>query len=195
MKPTVFLAPLLLATYALAQATLPEPLPPFSRFPEELKAYLSLTDTQVESINRLNNDYLRFSAEKVRRVVEVQADIAEKTNAETLDPLELGVRYAELEAIRRDLRDKQNQLVTDVRRVLTEPQIARLRALEDAARLVPLITQAQCESLLPQPQAYLVPFGPQPPVTTLTPGENQGVSSLLPVLRAAGCRLAFVRTN
>jgi hypothetical protein len=147
MKLLVFAAPLLFA--ALSPAQIPTPL-----FPRSLKDYLQLTDAQVGAISSLDAAYDRFSAEKQGRIAQVRSSINDLTSADTLDAAALGNAYAEIEAIDRDLRDKQNQLRADLAKALTAVPAARLKSLADAQALLPLASTAECENFL----APLPPF-------------------------------------
>jgi len=120
-------------------------------FPPELAAYLQLTREQVDQIVRLNNEYNRIYAEKAARMLQVQREIVQWTNAEPLDPNQLGIRYAEMEAIRRFLRDERKRTTEKTRAVLNEMQKARLRVLEEAMKLQPRIGEAICAGLLAPP--------------------------------------------
>jgi hypothetical protein len=140
------LVPILLtAVAAFAQP------PDFFLFPQGLRDYLALSSTQADAVARLNLTYDRLSAEKLARIAQVRADVALQTAADPIDPMALGVRYAEIEAINRDLRDKLAGLRTDVAKVLLPAQQVKLKTLADAQALAPLITKAECEYLLVRP--------------------------------------------
>jgi hypothetical protein len=154
VRLTVFL-------FAAAAALAQPPRP--GLFPRSLAESLALSDAQAGAINQLNVAYDRFWAEKQARIAEVRADIDAKTADDPLDPVALGVRYAEIEAINRDLRDKSNALRADVAKVLTPAQQPRLQALADAQALQPLITQAECSYFLtPFPQRIIPAFRVDP---------------------------------
>lgn len=127
-------------------------------FPEGLKTYLALTDAQISTLDKQNVAFDLFSADKQRRVAAVQADLADKLKATPLDAMALGLRYAEIEAIRRDVEDKRTQLRADNAKVLTDSQRVKLKALDDAQRLLGLESEAECQGLIVPPQSS------QPPV-------------------------------
>src|SRR5713101_2313963 len=91
--------------FFVATAQTPPPPSPVPFFPADLKQYFSLSDSQVSVIIQLNADYNRLAASKQQRMFEVQREISEETAKEMLDPVGLGLRYVELEVIRRELRD------------------------------------------------------------------------------------------
>jgi len=131
------------------------PGPPF---PESLRAYLQLTSAQMDSINGLNRDYDQFAAQKQARVNDVQLDIQQQTSAENLDAMALGVRYAEIESIRRDLNDKRNDLRANISKVLSDPQRPKVKALADARGLLPLAATAGCAYFLTAPPGSYASF-------------------------------------
>jgi hypothetical protein len=114
----------------------------------DIKSYLEITDSQLAAIASINSDYNKVASEKAARVMQVQSELALETAKSPLDPTALGLRYAEIEVICRELGDKVKAANSKVRAVFADFQIARLKALEDAARLQSLIAQAQSANLL-----------------------------------------------
>lgn len=125
----------------------PGQVPPQS-FPAALRLFLDLSDAQVDSIRNLNADFARFATGKLRRVSQVQGEIAEETAKSPLDPMALGLRYAEIEAIRRQLVEEQGKLRNAVRAVLNDPQRGRLKALEDITKLLPIYSEGVSVNLV-----------------------------------------------
>jgi hypothetical protein len=129
---------------------------PVSSVPENLRVYLGLSAAKVSSDGTLHSNYLQFVTDKQKRIAQVQQEIANLTSADTLDPMALGLAYAELEAINRHIRDKSSDLRASLNQLLTAPQAAKLKALDDANALQPVINAAVCESLLvPAPAPVL----------------------------------------
>lgn len=122
-------------------------------FPETLRRFLDLSNTQVDAISRLNGDYRRKVSEKQDRMNQVRGEIAEETQKDILDPMALGLRYVEIEAIQRDLRDQLTNVRLLIRQTLNDAQRAKLKALDDAIKLQPVIGEAQCENML-EPQIF-----------------------------------------
>jgi len=118
-----------------------------------LREYLELSDTQVAAIVQGIADYARFAFEKQQRMAQVQAEIADWTAKETLDPMALGLRYVEIEAICRQLRDRSADLEKANVALLTEPQKTKLAMLDEARKLAPVIAEAQAVRLLGSPFA------------------------------------------
>lgn len=160
MKPLGVSLVLVFALTLAAQVPgpVPSPIPGPAPFPTALRLYLELTSTQEETIRNLNADYNRLAATKMRRANQVQQEIIEETAKEPLDPMALGLRYAEIESIRRQLAQELERTRAKVRAALTEPQRGKLKILEDALKLLPLYSEAVGVNLL----EWSVGFGVMP---------------------------------
>lgn len=162
MKTAIVVCAMALGASSFAQAPGPiMPGPP--RFPAALRLYLELTDTQIDAITFLNAEYERFAQTKRRRMNQVQQEIAEETAREPLDPMALGLSYAELEASRRQLNAELARTRSRIRAVLSEPQSMKLKALEDVIKLLPIYSEAVQVNLL-EPVAW----GPAPVASGIT---------------------------
>lgn len=143
-------------TAIFAQGTGPASGPglvmPIPLFPPELQKFLELSGQQVDAIRRANIELDTFRARKQFRLAQVEAEIREWTAKDPIDAMQLGVRYAEMEGIRREIRDAEKDARAKIRGVLNPAQMAKLKALEDAARLQPLINSAVCENLMQLPE-------------------------------------------
>jgi hypothetical protein len=145
-KMMVLLA--LSTSVCLAQTIVPIPV---FFFPPELKQYLALSDDQVAKISTLNSQLNSFRASKFERQIQVQSEIAEWTAKENLDSLALGLRYAELEAIRRELDDQQKKTVSQIQALLTVDQKAKLATLQQALTLYSTACSGVSQNLLNLP--------------------------------------------
>ena len=112
--------------------------------PTQLDDYLGLNcnSPQWAAIERNNEAHRDWRDQKERRVYQVRGEISEETRRSPLDPLALGLRYAEVEAICREIDDREKQLVAVNRNALTEAQRTKLAALEAAMQLVQTGNQA-----------------------------------------------------
>ena len=120
-------------------------MPP-PRFSPEVKQFLELTDAQADAIVALNRAYDELAGRKSQRMYQAQREIAEGG--------------AEIEAIGREMRAELTRVRMRVREVLTAPQRARLKILEDALKLQRTALAAQCEGLLDPPAPPLPgPYG------------------------------------
>ena len=122
---------------------------PMFRFPEKLREFLALTEAQAIKISEQNSAFLRWSQPRSQRMFEVQFEILGETAREPLDPAALGVRYAEVEAIRREIAERNTKLIAENVAVLTPVQVIKLKALEEALKLVSTGWEAQSVKLLP----------------------------------------------
>ena len=141
--------PVLLFSTAIALAQPPNP--PTGLFPPDLVQYFDLKQDQIDTINRLNATQLRFEFDKNQRMAQVNEEIADWTSRSPLDPGQLGIRYAELEAIRRDIADQRKRTEEQVQAVLTPTQKTKAAALVEARKLAVLASQAECQRLIPAP--------------------------------------------
>ncbi len=150
MKCAILILTAALAATLFAQVPGPVmPTPPYpAPFPTALRLFLELSDRQMDTITQLNAEYNRFVATKTRRMNQVHEEIVEETAREPLDPLGLGVRYAELEATRRQLAAELARTRERIRAALTDPQRAKLQILQEALKLLPLYSEAVQINLL-----------------------------------------------
>jgi hypothetical protein len=130
-----------------------------------LAEYLSLSAEQKAAINENNAAYTRTSLLKQDRLAQVEKEIRDETARSPLDPGALGIRYAGIEAACRYLgeegctvRDRNLALLTDV-------QKTRIKALEEALRLLPLAQESQGAGLVvyDRPLSLLLSVSGRPP--------------------------------
>ncbi|MCZ2078622.1 MAG: hypothetical protein LC130_26960 [Bryobacterales bacterium] len=140
---------------ALCASAWAQPNPFYGVLYPQLQEFLQLTDSQLNAILEANRQYSEWAFEKQRRIADVQREIAEETAKSPLDPMALGVRYAEVETICREVKDRGTELEKASVTVLTDAQKTKLKTLEDALKLFPAITQAQSARLLGGPAVGL----------------------------------------
>lgn len=114
----------------------------------QIQQYLQLTDAQLQTILANNGEYNQLATTKQTRILQLQTGIATETAREALDPMALGVRYAEIETICRELKDEADTYQQKNAAVLTDPQKAKLQVLPDAMKLAPIISDAQSGNLI-----------------------------------------------
>jgi hypothetical protein len=158
-------------------------------FPPDLKSYLELTDDQEKEILKANSALSTFRMGKLDREFQVQSELRQETAKQTPDPMALGLRYVELEAIRRELDAEQQKTVAAVQKVLTAPQKVKLVSLQQALSLYSTACSAVSQNLiqpLPLP-GNIISFNPSQgsfasfllgSVTTLN------CSTVTPIIRA-----------
>jgi len=128
MRRFVLLSLLMIGSLAAQAFTL-------NRLPPGLVGYLELTDAQQQQIVQANLGFQVFSLQKQRRSAQVQLEIAAETAKPDLDPMALGLRYRELEAIRREMSAEQARAVQTVQGILTTAQRQKLSVLQEALRM------------------------------------------------------------
>jgi len=149
---------LLMGAAACAQTGPPQP-----EFPGELKRFLELTDAQAQAIQKLNADSDELAVRKAQRASQVQGEIVEVSAPDPIEVSAIGMRYVELEVIRRELRDELVRMRAKVLELLTPAQRARQQALEEAMNLHLAALQAQYTGVLAPPAETPNPFyGPSP---------------------------------
>ncbi|MGQ9915913.1 MAG: hypothetical protein ACUVS7_00715 [Bryobacteraceae bacterium] len=149
MKHGITLLAALAAALPLC-AQMPGDAAPIRAWPGLVK-FLELTSNQILALGRIELEWQRYLAGKARRAAEVEKGIREATLAEVVDPMALGLRYMELEAICRESRDQDRRTRELARKVLNDTQLARIAALEQAYRLLPLVAQADAAHLVDAP--------------------------------------------
>lgn len=107
-----------------------------------------MTDAQVQTILQNNADYARWLAGKQSRISQVQSELVIETAKEPLDPSALGIRYAEIETICRQMKTESADTLTKNVTVLSDAQKAKLQALAEIVKLLPILSEAQATNLL-----------------------------------------------
>src|SRR5947208_15062671 len=90
------------------------------------RAYLDLTDSQVAQISENLDDYNRLVGQRQNRISQVQSEIQQETAKSPLDPSALGIRYAEIETICRNVTDEATAAQNRKLAVLTDAQNVKL---------------------------------------------------------------------
>jgi Spy/CpxP family protein refolding chaperone len=129
------------------------PQPPEARF-DEVKAAVGLTDEQVSQLLQLRRDErqaLRLTFQPMR---EKQRALHESLQAGGADPTTLGQLLLDIENLKQQARDTNDQFQTQALGLLSNEQKANLQTLEEAAKLRSTIGQATGLNLLkgPAPQ-------------------------------------------
>jgi hypothetical protein len=135
---------------SMAQTILPIPL-----FPVQLKEYIGLSDDQINQIEAVRAQFASFQQVRLLRQYQLQAEIATEIAKTAPDPLALGVRYAEIESIRRALQTQQAATVTQTQAILNAGQRAKLIVLQQTLVLYSTACSAVDQNLINPP---VIPF-------------------------------------
>jgi hypothetical protein len=130
-----------------------------SRFPVSIRNLLALTDEQVAGITGLQAAFTSLYARKQSRIADVQVEIRDLTAQASPDAAALGVRYAELGGISRELTDADTQTRAAARALLTSSQQSKLQTILDESKLAGYILPAEsCHFISPPPGTQGVNF-------------------------------------
>lgn len=116
-----------------------------------VRDHLQLSEDQLARMQTNINEFGQWESTKKQRALQVYEEIGVEATREVLVPGALGLRWAELESIRREVAERRKTLFRQNQSVLTDAQRVKLRAIEDAIKLDPVIASARFASLLPQP--------------------------------------------
>lgn len=110
--------------------------------------FLDLTATQITRLRQNAAEFNKFHGEKSQRYEQVTRELAEETAREVLNPMALGQRYIEQEAICRELRVAHEQNFNKNVTVLTDAQKAKLKTLDAVSASARLASSAQGVNLI-----------------------------------------------
>jgi len=123
-----------------------------SAYPQApLATYLKLTGDQQNSLQMIETKLNQYVSGRTLRAFQLELEIRQERDRSTLDATAIGTRYVELETICRDARRRYQSAIDDARALLTAPQIARLKALEESLALLPTVAEADKSKLLDAP--------------------------------------------
>ncbi|MEK7407944.1 MAG: periplasmic heavy metal sensor [Acidobacteriota bacterium] len=161
---------------ALAQGPMgPGGMPPAPQF-TELKAYLNLTDTQIQQIQQAQRQAMERVQIVVTQIPEKQKALRDLLDKGTTDAAAVGKLVLEIEALHKQVTQAREAGHVAALAVLTTAQKDKLKTLEEAAKLQPVIHQAAMLALLvpPVPQPGLGPGGPGGPMGPMGRGARRG---------------------
>ncbi len=113
-----------------------------------LQSYLGLTDQQISTLRKINNDFSSYVSLRQKRLNTVNSELTTEFTKQPPDPYQLGVRYVEVESIRRDVAAHLHDLQTQSTAVLTPAQAGLISTLSTAVVLQPLISDSRCAFLI-----------------------------------------------
>ena len=178
MRKTILLAASVAAVICTSPTAHTQTAPPSS-----LAEYLALTGEQKEAIAANNAAYTRASLLKQNRLAQVEQEIREETGRDPLSAGALGVRYVEIETACRELADEGRKTRDRNLALLTEAQKTRIKALEEALRLLPLAQESQGAGLVAydRPLSLLLAVSERPPAAGATGGVFPWPPGIQPV--------------
>jgi hypothetical protein len=109
----------------------------------QIKEYLQMSDSQYVALLRANDELNRSLSESSRRIFTLQSEISAEGEKDSPDPMEIGTRFVEISRVCRELRTQFDAQLAKNVATLTDAQRTRLRALEDLAKQMGVVAEAQ----------------------------------------------------
>ena len=129
----------------------------------EIKSYLNLTDEQLQALKQLQQERRQAIQPLVREMSQKHQALRDLMQKGGADPAAVGRAVLDLQDLRKRIGDTGDQFSTRAQNVLNADQRAKLKTLDDAAKLRPAIMEAAMLQLLERPAGGPGPaFGPGP---------------------------------
>jgi len=119
-----------LPIFLLSTASLLAQAPPTS-----IEEYLGLTPAQITEFVRNLDEYYAWHLASTERGNAVRDEIAVEVLRSPVDPMALGLRFAELETMQREFIERGRALIARHQSLLTPSQASRVQILIEASRL------------------------------------------------------------
>ena len=97
--------------------------------------FLALTPAQIAAIKEIIGAYGEYSSIRGTKLSELQEELRDWTNRSPLVPAELGLRYAEIEQVRRQVLAEYDRALERIRMVLNDDQRRRVQTVVRAQQL------------------------------------------------------------
>lgn len=108
--------------------------------------FLDLTNTQIHEPQDVRQRL--YSGDEFSRMQDVWSEIRIETGRKVLDSLALGLRYAEIESLRRKHFERERRATEESEALLTAAQRVKLETLKEVIRLRPTVEEARTTNLL-----------------------------------------------
>lgn len=167
-----------------------------SDVPPDLAVYLGLSSAQLEAIRGALRGYRDFVASRRARVAEVNQEIEAEMARPAPSSSELGTRYWEIEAHRRQIEEREASLLRTTPELLNAEQRARLSSLVQPVERLEAISQTEGHALIfaassPASQAGSPGFNVSPIGRVPVSGLEQFTPQASPGRSCIGARSAF----
>ena len=139
------------------------PLGPPQPGTDLVKAFLTLTDSQIQGLQQLRTQTGDALQSIHQEIQQKQTTLQEQLSKGSTDAAALGKLLLDIEALRKRVTQTEETLHNQALGTLTAAQKAKLTALEDAVKLQPVIGQAAGLQLLTPPQLPMGGPGPRGP--------------------------------
>lgn len=135
----------------------PGPPPSF----DALQQYLGLSDAQTSQLRQLMRSRADGNRSKLEDMNAKRRQVDEMVRSGSTDAAALGRLMLEVETYRKQVRGADESFFAQAAGVLDEQQRAKLKALQDAAKLLPAMHEARTLGLVKSPEGA-PPNGPLP---------------------------------
>lgn len=112
--------------------------------PTSIEEYLGLTPAQTAEFVRNLDEYYARSVAMTERGNTVRDEIAAEILRVPIDPMAIGLRYAELETSRREFIQRGREIIAQHQSRLTPSQLSRLQTIIEVRKLTPVAQDAEC---------------------------------------------------
>jgi Spy/CpxP family protein refolding chaperone len=119
---------------------------------DELKSYLSLSDSQVQQLQTLRQTQASAQRSTFQSMAEKQQALRDQLNSGSANAAALGQLLLDIENLRKQLTTSRNSFHDQAVTILNADQKAKLTTLENAQKLEPTIRQATGLLLLTPPE-------------------------------------------
>lgn len=117
---------------------------------DAVKSYLALTDDQVAQLQELQKEEATAEQPQREQMMAKQESLRKLMEEGSTDATGLAALQAEIKSLQAQLTESRAKYREQAKAVLTGSQVTKLTALEEAAKLMPAITQAGGLNLLEQ---------------------------------------------
>lgn len=117
----------------------------------ELKAYLNLTDSQIQSIQQAQQKAMESQRSVIEQIQSKHQTLQDLLDKGTTDAAAVGKLMIEIRTLQQQIEQARTATRTQLLGFLTTEQKTKLTALEQAAKLWPLIQQGAMLGLLEPP--------------------------------------------
>jgi Spy/CpxP family protein refolding chaperone len=118
---------------------------------DALKTAIGLTDAQVQQLKDLRSQQFQDMKPALDEIRAKAQELRAATQAQTPDAATVGKLTLELKSLRESMQSNRTALEAKTKALLTPDQIAKLKPLEDAQKLMPAIHEAMALGLLAPP--------------------------------------------
>lgn len=125
----------------------------------EVRNYLALSETQLAALNNIHSSE-RSAAQSLQQQIQSKRSALESTLSTGSNASAAGQILLDIENLRKQITALHTTYQVQALAVLNEAQKTKLKALEDASKLMAQIHQAHALNLLAQPASEGRGFGP-----------------------------------